>query len=417
MKSVLIVDASPMFREFLKDKFAEEKIQVSFSQEQRDAITKIINLLPDLIILNIDEMYDEAALMDFLQKKDSDPNASRIPMVAVGPTIDRSQIAIFAQYGIIKYFAKPVKFDIFFESIGRILKVAFSMDITPCVLDLHKNNDIIFIEVAQGLNREKLFLLKYKLSEMIDRNEIDNPKVVLMLSNLDLTFVDGLNIELLIDNILAHPSVQTKNVKVLSFSSFMKELIDGHPKYNGIEITTDLSRILNSLVDSSITSSVSDLINDQILQSRGVQSEGSIEMIFYSDSGVPDDTPHDENEPVKVAIVDDDIVILNLLKGTFESIGTECDTFLSGTEFLTGVNKFKYDLIILDILMPGISGFDTLRRLQVLPNIAPIIVYSQAVQKEMAIQALSLGAKTYLIKPQKPEVIIQKAKELLNGKL
>ena len=140
-------------------------------------------------------------------------------------------------------------------------------------------------------------------------------------------------------------------------------------------------------------------------------------MRFYSDSGVPDDTPHDENEPVKVAIVDDDIVILNLLKGTFESIGTECDTFLSGTEFLTGVNKFKYDLIILDILMPGISGFDTLRRLQVLPNIAPIIVYSQAVQKEMAIQALSLGAKTYLIKPQKPEVIIQKAKELLNGKL
>lgn len=417
MKSVLIVDASPMFREFLKDKFAEEKIQVSFSQEQRDAITKIINLLPDLIILNIDEMYDEAALMDFLQKKDSDPNASRIPMVAVGPTIDRSQIAIFAQYGIIKYFAKPVKFDIFFESIGRILKVAFSMDITPCVLDLHKNNDIIFIEVAQGLNREKLFLLKYKLAEMIDRNEIDNPKIVLMLSNLDLTFVDGLNIELLLDNILAHQVVQTKNVKVLSFSSFMKELIDGHQKYNGIEITTDLSRILNSLVDSSITSSVSDLINDQILQSRGVQSEGSIEMRFYTDSGVPDDTPQDENEPVKIAIVDDDIVILNLLKGTFEAIGTECDTFLSGTEFLTGVNKFKYDLIILDILMPGISGFDTLRRLQVLPNIAPIIVYSQAVQKEMAIQALSLGAKTYLIKPQKPEVIIQKAKELLNGKL
>ena len=199
MKSVLIVDASPIFREFLKDKLAEEKIQVSFSQEQRDAITKILNLLPDLVILNIDEMYDEAALMDFLQKKDSDPNASRIPMVAVGPSIDRSQIAVFAQYGIIKYFAKPVKFDIFFESIGRILKVAFSMDITPCVLDLHKNNDIIFVEVAQGLNREKLFLLKYKISEMIDHNEIDAPKVILMLTNLELTFVDGLNLELLMN--------------------------------------------------------------------------------------------------------------------------------------------------------------------------------------------------------------------------
>ena len=67
--------------------------------------------------------------------------------------------------------------------------------------------------------------------------------------------------------------------------------------------------------------------------------------------------------------------------------------------------------------MRPVVVFDTLRRLQVLPNIAPIIVYSQAVQKEMAVQALSLGAKSYLIKPQKPEVIIQKAKELLNGKL
>ena len=239
--------------------------------------------------------------MDFLQKKDSDPNASRIPMVAVGPTIDRSQIAIFAQYGIIKYFAKPVKFDIFFESIGRILKVAFSMDITPCVLDLHKNNDIIFVEVAQGLNREKLFLLKYKISEMIDHNEIDVPKVILMLTNLELTFVDGLNLELLLDNILAHPKVHTKNVKILSFSSFVKELTDGHQKYNGIEVTTDLSRVLNSIVDSTITSSVSDLITDKILQQKGSQSEGSIEMRFFSDTGVPDDTPQDEKEPAKTA--------------------------------------------------------------------------------------------------------------------
>jgi CheY-like chemotaxis protein len=245
----------------------------------------------------------------------------------------------------------------------------------------------------------------------------DDLGLVLPDDTVNLGNTKRLNLELLLDNILAHPKVHTKNVKILSFSSFVKELIDGHQKYNGIEVTTDLSRVLNSIVDSTITSSVSDLITDKILQQKGSQSEGSIEMRFFSDTGVPDDTPQDDKEPAKIAIVDDDIVILNLLKGTFEAAGATCDTFLSGTEFLTGVNKYKYDLIILDILMPGISGFDTLRRLQVLPNIAPIIVYSQAVQKEMAVQALSLGAKSYLIKPQKPEVIIQKAKELLNGKL
>lgn len=415
MKSVLIIDAYPIFKEFLKDKLSEEKIQVYFSQEQRDALTKIVNLLPDLVILNINDIYDEVALMDFLEKKRKDPNASRIPLIAIGPSIDRSQISIFAQYGIIKYFAKPIKFDLFFESIGRILKTAFSMDITPCVLDLHKNNDIIFIEVAQGLNREKIFLLKYKIADLIDNGQLENPKVILMLTNLELTFVDGLNLELLLDNITAHPNIQNKNVKVLSFSNFVNDLIDGHPRYNGIEVTKELSKVLNSLVDSSLTSSVSDLITDNILQSKGPQSIGSVEMKFFSDTGAPVKT-EEHNDTTRVAVLDSDIITLNSLKSSFESIGIICDIFSNGTEFLTKLNKYKYDLIILDILMPGISGFDLLTRLQH-TNKIPVIVYSQAIQKEVAMQSLSLGAKAYLVKPQRPEVIIYKAKELLNDKM
>ena len=81
------------------------------------------------------------------------------------------------------------------------------------------------------------------------------------------------------------------------------------------------------------------------------------------------------------------------------------------------MNKHKYDLIVLDIFMPGISGFDTLKKLQDVSDVPPIIVYSQAVQKEAVIQALSLGAKRYLVKPQKPEIIVQKSIELLHGKI
>jgi Response regulator containing CheY-like receiver, AAA-type ATPase, and DNA-binding domains len=414
MKNVIIVDASPLFREFLKDKLSTEKVSVSIAQGKRDAFTKMISTLPDLVILDVQESFED--LLEFLEKKYNDPNASRIPIIAAGPLVERTKIAVLAQFGVIKYFTKPIKFDVLFESIGHILKLSFSMDVTPCLLDIHRTGNIIFIEVAQGLNREKLALLKYKLSEMIENEKLETPKAILMMTNLDLSFVDGSNLELLLDNILANPKIQTKNLKVLSFSSFARDLISGHPRYSGIEVTTNLSQVLNSLVDSSSFSNMSDLITDKILTADGEQVLGSIETRFYSDTGVIQDDESLGNV-LRIALVDDDTVILKIIENAFKTIGAVCDLYSNGTEFITGVNKHKYDLVILDIMMPGISGFDILKRLQETQGQLPVIVYSQATQKETVVQALSLGARRYLVKPQKPEVIIQKAIELLHGKI
>jgi DNA-binding response OmpR family regulator len=414
MKNVIIVDASPLFREFLKDKLSTEKVSVSIAQGKRDAFTKMISLLPDLVILDVQNSFED--LLEFLEKKYNDPNASHIPIIAAGPLVERTRIAILAQFGVIKYFTKPIKFDVLFESIGHILKLSFSMDVTPCVLDIHHNGNIIFIEVAQGLNREKLALLKYKLSEMIENETIENPKVILMMTNLDLTFVDGSNLEQLLDNVLSNPKIQNKNVKVLSFNTFTRDLISGHPRYSGLETATNLAQVLNSLVDSSSFSNISDLITDRILTPGDEQIPGSIETRFYSDSGVIQDDDS-LGDVLRIAIVDDDMVILRLLENSFKSIGASCDLYNNGTEFITGFNKHKYDLVILDIFMPGISGFDILQRLQESDSSIPIMVYSQTTQKEAVVQALSLGAKRYLVKPQKPEVIIQKSIELLHGKI
>ena len=67
--------------------------------------------------------------------------------------------------------------------------------------------------------------------------------------------------------------------------------------------------------------------------------------------------------------------------------------------------------------MPGISGFDILTRLGSSAGDIPIIIYSQKTRRDDVIRALSLGAKQYLVKPQKPEVVVQKAIELLHGKI
>lgn len=437
MKNVLIIDAPPMFREFLKNKLSEEKVNVVITQEKRDALIKITSVLPDLVIIYINEFDDPDAVMELFQKMKADPNASRIPTIATGPKMDKSIIETYAKLGIHKYFIKPIKFDVFFESIGKILHTSFSMDSTPCVLDIHRNGDIIFIEIAQGLNREKLALLKYKLSEIIENNEIEVPKIILMMTNLELSFVDGLNLELLIDNILSDPKVHTKNVKVLSFSTFTQQLIDGHPQYDGIEVATDISQVLNSFVESTNTSRVSDLIADRILSISDSDSDGSIEMRFSSDSmdSLNDENPEETKLPEEskisaagtnanssqnekdetIAVIDDDQITLKLCYAGFTQAGYKVDLFSSGIDFLANMAKKKYKAIILDILMPGVSGFDTLKRLQGLANKPPIVIYSQAIRKDIVLQALSLGAKSFIVKPQKPEVLVSKVQEILSS--
>lgn len=118
MKNVLIVEAAPMFREFLKDKLSEEKVEVNVIADKQDSIIKMNSLLPDLTIFDIDENENIDYFIELLSKIKENPNASRIPMIATGPAASRENLAYFAKHGIVKYFVKPIKFDVFLNLSG-----------------------------------------------------------------------------------------------------------------------------------------------------------------------------------------------------------------------------------------------------------------------------------------------------------
>ena len=413
MKQVLIIDAPPLFSGYLKDKLNAEKIKVGFAEIKKDAFPKMLSALPDLIIINIDETHKD--FFDFLTKKRDDPNASKIPIIITGPTMEREQVTSLSQYNVIKYFNKPIKFDIFFNAIARVFLASFAFDTTPCIMEIHVNNNVVFIEIAEGLNREKLAILKYHLSEVIDIAHITTPKVVLMMSDLTLSFVDGSNLELLLDNILSDARIQTKNLKILSMDSFTKDLVAGHPQYAGIQVATSLPIILNSIVDKNETTDIADLITEKVLNYTDELDVGLVQTQFHFEvSGEEDESSSALTSTI--AVVDDDNVTRTMLEQTFSGINANVSCFANGSEFLTSTNKTEYDLIILDTNLPGLSGFDVLKILQNKQYFSPIIVYSSEKSKESVMQALSLGAKTYLVKPLKPEIMLQKAIEVLRSK-
>ena len=413
MKQVLIIDAPPLFSGYLKDKLNAEKIKVGFAEIKKDAFPKMLSALPDLIIINIDETHKD--FFDFLTKKRDDPNASKIPIIITGPTMEREQVASLSQYNVIKYFNKPIKFDIFFNAIARVFLASFAFDTTPCIMEIHVNNNVVFIEIADGLNREKLAILKYHLSEVIDIAHITTPKVVLMMSDLTLSFVDGSNLELLLDNILADSRIQPKNLKIITLDSFTKELVAGHPQYTGIQVATALPIILNSIVDKTETTDIADLITEKVLNYTDEVDVGVVQTQFHSEvSGEEDESSSALSSTI--AIVEDDNVTRTMLENTFNGINAQISSFANGSDFLTSTNKKEYDLIILDTNLPGLSGFDVLKILQNKQYFSPTIVYSSEKSREAVMQALSLGAKTYLVKPLKPEILLQKAIEVLRSK-
>lgn len=412
MKSVLIVDAPPMLREFLKEKFAAENITVEVAEAQRDALPKFLSVLPDLVIVNIENSVSDVE--DFLAKKQADPNGKKVPVIVSGPVITHEEASDLVQYGVIKYFTRPIQFDLFFDSIGRVLHSAFAIDSTPCVLDMHLNHHIIFIEIAKGLNREKISLLKYKIADIIQKNNLTLPKLVLMMSDLSLSYVDGLNLELLLTNITEDRRVLRRNIKILSFDPFVSDFIEGHPLYEGIEVVQDLSKVITSLVDS-VSDSVENVISDKILASSEADGDESMGIRFFSDAETVGNNGGLSSAQPNIAIIDNDISVIAYLKRAVETVA-EVSAFASGKDFLSKIQQKHFDLVITGMYMPDVTGLDILKFLIDRHINLPVIVYSNVVQKELIMQTLKLGASSYLIKPQPEEVIVQKVLEVLNAR-
>ena len=89
---------------------------------------------------------------------------------------------------------------------------------------------------------------------------------------------------------------------------------------------------------------------------------------------------------------------------------------LYGTAFMKAVTDgADFDIVILDLYLPDMDGISILKNLVQRNYQTPILIYSKASSKEVVLNVLSLGAKCYLVKPQKPGTIVNKVLEILHS--
>lgn len=103
----------------------------------------------------------------------------------------------------------------------------------------------------------------------------------------------------------------------------------------------------------------------------------------------------------RILVVEDEPSILKLISQNLTLRGFDIEIATDGETGLTRAREGKYDLILLDLMLPVISGWEVLRELgkQGILDRVPVIVVTAAAREEDEKRARSLGARDYLVKP------------------
>jgi DNA-binding response OmpR family regulator len=115
----------------------------------------------------------------------------------------------------------------------------------------------------------------------------------------------------------------------------------------------------------------------------------------------------------RILVIDDDAAVTSLLKRGLSYEGFAVETAKSGIEGLAIARERPADLVILDVMMPGLGGFEVLQRLRVADDNLPVLMLTAKDAPDDQVQGLEAGADDYVIKPFTFEVLLARVRSLL----
>src|SRR3712207_1666466 len=115
---------------------------------------------------------------------------------------------------------------------------------------------------------------------------------------------------------------------------------------------------------------------------------------------------------MRLLVIDDDVELASLLDEFLSREGFETDFAHDGLQGLEKAQKGAYGLVVLDVMLPGIDGFEVLRRLRQASRI-PVVMLTARGEDVDRIVGLELGADDYLAKPFNPRELAARIRAVL----
>lgn len=407
-KKILIIDESEAFGNLVKELCQNNNLESHWAINGLDGNNKIRSVLPDLIIVDTD--LSRMDLITLLKNKKSNPNTTNIPVILVSKeNPSKDFILKTVAFGVKKFLKKPIGMEGVLSAVSEVLHINTEVDNSPCVLEVRLNENIIFVEVAMGLNRNRLEVVKYKIAELIKLHRVKNPQVLLMMTDIPFNMPDRLKLTSLIHFCIEGAHIDDSKIRILTPSEEIKSYLAGHLEFYDIKVEDTLEQVMMGFVNKT---------KDDLLFNEDKHADEAINANYRTTSqemvGEGDikdqEVVHEPN--YKIAVVDDDKVVHAIVKSVFKAFPWEIHYFTSGEDFLKGSDIYSLDLVILDLLMPGMSGFDVLENIDK-EHYNKIVVLTSSSQRNDVMKVLSYGVKNYMVKPINGENLKAKALELL----
>ena len=121
---------------------------------------------------------------------------------------------------------------------------------------------------------------------------------------------------------------------------------------------------------------------------------------------------------IRIIIVDDHSVVRKGMRQIFDETP---DLFVtdeagSGNELIEKIRKYKYDVVVLDISMPGKDGLDTLKEIKAIKPDLPVVIFTMYPEEQYAIRVLKAGAAGYINKESEPSSLIEAIRRVSRGR-
>ncbi len=115
----------------------------------------------------------------------------------------------------------------------------------------------------------------------------------------------------------------------------------------------------------------------------------------------------------KILVIDDEEIIRMSCKRALIPEGYEVDTAASGREGLELFEKGKYDLVLVDLKMPGLNGIEVLLNIKSQHSDQNVMIMTGYDTIEHIVESISLGAAHYLEKPFTPDILLERINEVI----
>ncbi len=393
---LLIVEDDEKFARILSELISEAGLVCDVVYNGNDALTYLDHYLPQAVILDVS--LPDMPGWEVIKKIKKTPGASDIPVHVVSAMPEKRQAETL---GARDFIEKPVSQNDVEELLSRIKEeISGAFNRVLIVEDSVELHEIIAEQFAgRGMEAEFVETGAEALARL-ERNGFD-----CMIVDLKLPDCDGLE---LLKTIRSFQNYTAKPIIVFTAEDLSAEREFEISKYAD-RVIIKSNRAMERLLDATLMflQSVSQDTGSRDADAEGKQYFEQLvsEMEGAAEAAAPRREYAQGNDAAlagcKVLLVDDDIRNIYSLSAILEDLGMEVSPAMSGAEAIAKLGEESFELVLMDIMMPEMDGYEAMRRIRKMPGLAelPMIALTAKAMKEDRQLCIDAGASDYLPKP------------------